>query len=323
MIHGVAMEKAKPTLDILVLCGGISTEREVSLESGAAVASALTRIGHRVAKRDISPENLSALDHRPCDLVFPALHGLFGEDGQVQRLIESRNLPYVGSGPVASETAMDKARTKQKLLDGGIPTPAWRIALRSAPAAWADLSSEIGYPQIIKPVDGGSSVDCHICTDVRQAAEALQSSLGRNDRMLIEKCITGPEITVGILDQQCLPVIQVRPAARFYDYSAKYQRDDTQYIFDINLPADCLDTARRTAIACHRIIGARHLSRIDIMIDPKSLEPLVLEINTMPGFTSHSLVPKAAARMGISFDSICDRLCRMALRDVHDDPVRV
>lgn len=317
------MENAKPTLDILVLCGGISAERAVSLDSGAAVACALDRIGHRVTKRDISPENLSALDHRPCDLVFPVLHGVFGEDGQVQRLIESRNLPYVGSGPTASEIAMDKSRTKQKLLDAGIPTPAWRIALRSPPDAWADLSSEIGYPQIIKPVDGGSSVDCHICTDVRQATEALQLSLSRNDRMLIEKCITGPEITIGILDQQSLPIIQVRPAGRFYDYSSKYHRDDTQYIFDINLPAECLDSARRSAVACHRIIGARHLSRIDIMIDLQSLEPQVLEINTMPGFTSHSLVPKAAAQMGISFDSLCDLLCQMALRDVPYDTVRV
>ncbi len=319
------MVNAKSTHDILVLCGGISTEREVSLDSGAAVASALMRMGYRVTKRDISPQDISALDHSACDVVFPVLHGVFGEDGQVQRLIESRNLPYVGSNPAASEIAMDKARTKQKLLSVGIPTPAWRIAVRSAPEAWADLSAEIGYPQFIKPVDGGSSVDCHILADTRQAVLALESSCARNDRMLIEKCICGPEITIGILDGQSLPAIQVRPAVPFYDYSAKYRRDDTQYLFDIDLPKGCLDAAQQAAVECHRIVGARHISRVDIMIHAESLEPLVLEINTMPGFTSHSLVPKAAARVGIPFDALCDRLCTMALRDrvPHQGAVRV
>jgi len=314
-MQGNAMVNAEPTRDILVLCGGISTEREVSLAGGAAVAEALARRGHRVTSSDISPADISALDHRPYDVVFPLLHGIFGEDGQVQRLIESRHLAYVGSTPAASEIAMDKARTKQRLLDSGISTPSWRIAWRSAPDVWAELSSEIGYPQVIKPVDGGSSVDCHVCQDTPSALKALELSLTRNDRMLIEKCIRGPEITIGILDEQPLPTIEVRPKAVFYDYSAKYKREDTQYIFDINLPARSLDAARQAALDCHRIIGARHLSRIDIMIDASSFEPFVLEINTMPGFTSHSLVPKAAARCGIPFDVLCDRLCAMAVRD--------
>ena len=309
------MSETKPVLDILVLCGGISSEREVSLESGAAVAAALSRAGHRVCTSDISPSNFSALDRRPLDLVFPALHGSFGEDGQVQRLIEARCLAYVGSDPVAGEIAMDKARTKQKLLAAGIPTPAWRVAQYSAPDAWQSLSAEIGYPQVIKPVAGGSSVDCWICQNASEAIAALETSLPRNSSMLVERCVRGPEITVGIIDDEPLPLIQVRPAVRFYDYQAKYKRDDTQYLFDIDLPETCLDAARRAALQCHRIVGARHLSRVDIMIDADTLEPMVLEINTMPGFTSHSLVPKAAARAGISFEALCDRLCRLAMKD--------
>lgn len=309
------MNKNKPVLDILVLCGGISSEREVSLESGAAVAAALLRVGHRVCTSDIAPSDFSALDRRPLDVVFPALHGYFGEDGQVQRLIETRGLAYVGSAPHAAELAMDKSRTKQKLLDAGIPTPAWRIAQHSAPEAWRSLSAEIGYPQVIKPVTGGSSVDCWICQNASEAMAALEKSLPGNGSMLIESCVRGAEITVGIIGEEPLPLIEVRPAVRFYDYQAKYKRNDTEYLFDIDLPGKCLDAARRAAQQCHRIIGARHLSRVDIMIDADTLEPMVLEINTMPGFTSHSLVPKAAARAGISFEDLCDHLCHMALHD--------
>jgi D-alanine-D-alanine ligase len=268
-----------------------------------------------VQTADISTSDTSALRRRPMDLVFPALHGIFGEDGQVQRLMESHGLPYVGSGPAASEIAMDKARTKQKLLSAGIPTPAWRVAHAAAPEAWRSLSAEIGFPQVIKPVSGGSSVDCRICRSESEAMATIEKSVHANGSMLIETCIRGPEITVGILDGEALPVIQVRPAADFYDYQAKYKRDDTQYLFDINLPEKCLNAARGAALKCHRIIGARHLSRVDIMIDAGTLEPMVLEINTMPGFTSHSLVPKAAAQAGMSFETLCERLCRMALRE--------
>lgn len=309
------MSSSNASLDVLLLAGGISSERRVSLESGAAIASALNRIGHHVVTLDISPTDISALDQQPCDLVFPALHGLFGEDGQVQRLMEERGLAYVGSGPAACEIAMDKARTKQLLVEAGLSTPPWRVAWKNNPRPWGDLCAEIGYPQVVKPVNGGSSVDCHICNTPDDALAALSQSLERNPAMLIEKCICGPEITVGILDGYPLPLIQIKSQADFYDYPAKYHRDDTLYIFDIALPATTLQSAQAAAVQCHQHIGARHLSRVDIMIDAQTLEPFILEINTMPGFTSHSLVPKAAAEANISFDALCDRLCRMALRD--------
>lgn len=302
-------------LHITLLAGGISRERDISLASGAQIAAALRRCGHHVVEADIGPDNLAALDYRPCDLVFPALHGTFGEDGQLQEILEARDLAYVGSGPAASRLAMDKAAAKNVLAENCIATPNWQVvSANKYKESWTPRSG-IGYPCVIKPISDGSSVACRICNDITEARAHLEETLPQYGAMLVEKFIVGPELTVGILDGQTLPIIQIRPATAFYDYQAKYQRDDTEYLFDLSLPPALLEKVASMASKTYNCIGSRHLARVDVMVDQRSMEPMVLELNSLPGFTSHSLVPKAAARAGIPFDELCDRLACMAVRD--------
>jgi D-alanine-D-alanine ligase len=310
-------------LDITLLCGGISAEREVSLLTGTQIAEALRTVGHRVWQSDISPDNLSPLDRRPCDLVFPALHGAFGEDGQLQRVLEARGLPFVGSGEAASRLGMDKAATKSCLLENNVPTANWQIVYqaRYKGDAWAPAAG-IGLPCVIKPIAEGSSVGCKVCKSLEEARAHLAATLPTFGAMMVERFVDGFELTVGILDGRTLPVIWIKPATPFYDYEAKYTREDTQYLFDIPLPDHVLLEVRRVAEATHKFLGCRHLSRVDVMVDKRTHEPFVLEINTMPGFTGHSLVPKAALHAGIPFTDLCDRLARFALRDAAVSRVR-
>ncbi len=309
------MKQQHQTLDITLLAGGISAEREVSLATGRQIAEALRAAGHRVFQADITPTSLAALDHRPCDLIFPALHGAFGEDGQLQEILEQRGLSYVGSGPQASRLAMDKAATKSCLLENNVPTANWQVVYEHKfKDSWVPATG-IGYPCVIKPISEGSSVGCRICRDASESRRHLQETLPRYGAMLVERFIEGPELTVGIIDGKTLPLIQIRPAAGFYDYQAKYQRDDTQYCFNIDLPESVLAEVTAAALAAYAVVGARHLARVDLMVDGQTLEPSVLEINTMPGFTTHSLVPKAAAEAGLTFPALCDQLAQMALRD--------
>ncbi len=309
------MDNSKQPLHITVLAGGISAERDVSMLSGNQIAAGLRRCGHHVRLMDISPTDASALDLRPCDLVFPVLHGVFGEDGALQEMIESRNLPYVGSGPAASRLAMDKPAAKIAMIDHGIRTPDWQVVSADQFSPHWTPHAGIGFPCIIKPAAEGSSVACRICRDPVEARAHLEGCFAAYEVMLVERYVQGSELTVGILDGQTLPLIQIRPKTNFYDYEAKYSRDDTEYLFDINLPPPVRQEISTVALRTYHCVDARHLARVDVMVDAQTLSPWVLEINTMPGFTGHSLVPKAAAQAGVDFDSLCDRLARMAVRD--------
>jgi len=302
-------------LNITLLAGGISAERDVSLNTGAQIHKALVEAGHHVVMSDIGPDNLSALD-RLCDLVFPALHGTWGEDGGLQTILEKRGVPFVGSGSAASRMGFDKAATKSALLEHNIPTANWQVVYsHKFKDNWTPAAG-IGYPCVLKPVCEGSSVGVKICHNLQEAIGHLRAMFEKKyNAMLVEQFIDGHELTVGILDGKPLPVIRIVPNATFYDYEAKYHRDDTNYEFNIELPARVIEDVSRVAEMTHRYVGARHLSRIDVLVDKHSLAPYVLEINTMPGFTTHSLVPKAAQKAGISFVELCDRLARMALRD--------
>lgn len=302
-------------LNITLLRGGISAERDISLLTGEQIARALRTAGHNVFESDISPTDLSALDHRPCDLVFPALHGIFGEDGAIQQILEDRGLPYVGSGPAASRLAMDKIATKTRLLEHNVPTPAWQVVYEQKfHDAWS-IAPNVGYPCVIKPIAEGSSVGIRICHESISARAHLAQFLPRYGAMMVERFVDGLELTVAILDGKALPIIQIKPATPFYDYQSKYVRDDTQYLFDIGASSDTVIRVAQIARATYAHVGARHLSRVDVMLEKATNEPYVLEINTLPGFTAHSLVPKAAAKAGINFVELCDRVARMALRD--------
>jgi len=299
------------TLRVTVLCGGPSAEREVSLESGRAVADALRRRGHEVFVADIGPAELSALEH-PADVVFPALHGPFGEDGTVQRLLAARGLPYVGSDARASALAMDKVATKAAVAAAGIDTPACEVWDAAALATRAEPG--VPLPVIVKPVDQGSSVGTTIVRETAGFLPAVRLAVGQFGRALVEQFITGDEVTVGIVGGEPLPPICVRPKRQFYDYQAKYQDDATEYLFEAGYPARVFAQAQALSRRVFEVLGCRHLARVDWMVD-ETHRLWFLEINTLPGFTSHSLVPKAAARTGVAFDELVERLVRLALED--------
>jgi D-alanine-D-alanine ligase len=313
-----AARGAAPTmdcLDITVLMGGPSSEREVSLLSGAAVADALERRGHKVARADISPADTSALDRDGIDVVFIALHGQFGESGEVQQLCEERGLRYTGSGPRASELGLDKAATKHVARRAGILTPDWAIIEETLSAAErAAAVAALGLPVVVKPIDGGSSVDVTIARTAAARDAAFDSVVDECGRALVEQFVAGREITVGILGGQTLPVLEIVPDGAFYDYRAKYSDDAvTRYTFEHGFDDLTVRRAQQAAATLFKALDCRHLARVDFIVDEQGTA-WMLEINTIPGFTSHSLLPMAARRAGIDFDELVDRIARMAMR---------
>ena len=295
---------------ITVLAGGPSAEREVSLDSGRAIAAALLERGHQVHLADIDPDDLSALDV-PADVIFPALHGTFGEDGQLQQIMEQRGLCFVGSGSAASALAMDKVRSKELAARIGCETPAWRVADATNLAA---LLADVKPPVVVKPVDQGSSVTSFLVRADEDLDQAVQTVVAKHGRALIEQFIVGDEITVGLLAGDPLPPVCIRPKVEFYDYDAKYYADDTEYLFDFGRGKPWHETVRTQSAAVFREIGCRHLARVDWMLDAQE-RLWFLELNTLPGFTSHSLTPKAAASIGIEFGELVERIVRMAWED--------
>ena len=288
---------------ITVLSGGPGPEHEVSLIGGRAVAAALREAGHDVYAADISPADLAALDH-PADVIFPVLHGTFGEDGALQEILEQRGLPFVGSGSAASRLGMDKAESKRLWKAAGLPTPAWRvIAERESPAA----------PCVVKSVDGGSSIDVHLCRTADEAAGAVEMLLAKHGRALVEQFIEGTEITVGILNNAPLPPIRIDAKGGWFDYESKYSAGGAEHRFDLNLPQAVIEDVSGLAIEAHRALGCRDLSRVDFIVD-REHQPFLLEINTIPGFTPRSLLPDAAAKAGVNFVRLCDQLVRNAAR---------
>ena len=296
-------------LDITVLAGGPGLEREVSLLSGQAVHEALRRCGHNVIMSDIGPNDLTALD-RPADFVFIALHGEFGEDGTVQAELEARGLPYSGTGSTASRVAMDKVLSKRRFVEAGLLTPAFEVVERKT---LAGLASRFSPPAVVKPTASGSSVDTTIARTTVDLTRAATDLIDKYGAALVETYIDGPELTVGVLDDMALPVCEIRTEREFYNYEAKYLDDDTQYLFDLDLPDSFLERLHTLSLQAYHALGCAVFSRVDWLVDGATLEPYLLEINTIPGFTSHSLVPKAAARLGLSFDQLCQRIVELSL----------
>jgi D-alanine-D-alanine ligase len=292
---------------VLVLMGGPDAEREVSLLSGRAVAQALRESGRfEVIDRVIDQPTAGELTALGGDVVFPALHGQWGEGGPLQELLEKAGLPYVGSPPEAAALAMDKLATKHVASAAGVQTP---CAQRLEP----DDACDLVPPLVIKPIDDGSSVDLFICRSADEVASARARLHPARGALMAEPYVAGREITVAIADSDLLPLIEIIPSAavEFYDYEAKYLRDDTRYIVDPQLPGDVGEQCRRAAVLAFDRIGCRDLARIDFIVDDRA--PWFLEINTMPGFTTHSLVPMAAASVGMGMPDLCAKLVDVAL----------
>jgi D-alanine-D-alanine ligase len=293
---------------ITVLYGGPSAERAVSLVSGKAVIDGLISMGHEVFPSDISPTDLHGLDH-PADCIFPVLHGQFGESGELQEILEQRHLRFVGSGSAASRLGMNKVLTKQAWERAGLPTPAYRIIHRG------EKLTDVPGSCVVKAIDSGSSIDVYLCkAPAESSAEvrgAIEQVLSRHPAALVEQFIDGPELTVGLLEEQPLAPIRIISKREFFDYNAKYEASDTEHRFDTGLPPEVVQQCRSLAKKANDVVGARDLARVDIMLD-KQNHPYLLEINTLPGFTPKSLLPEAAKHAGIEFGPLVDRLARRA-----------
>ena len=295
---------------VAVLLGGDSAEREVSLDSGAAVLAALRSRGVDAQGWDPAERSVFSLAEESIDRVWIALHGPGGEDGAVQGALQWMGMPYTGSGVMASALAMDKIRSKRVFDAAGIPTPDYVIVSSHAHAATA--AEKFGYPLIIKPAGQGSSVGMSKVFEPENLAAAVDLALGFDDMAIIEPCIIGNEFTVSVLQGEALPSIRIETPRVFYDYRAKYESESTQYHCPGTNSAEEEAAYAALALAAFAEVGCAGWGRVDFMTGDDG-QPLVLEVNTVPGMTSHSLVPMAAAAVGIDFDSLCWRILETSM----------
>ncbi len=302
---------------VAVLLGGTSSEREVSLDSGRNVLEALRARGVDATAVDGIPALAQALVEKRFDRVFNILHGHNGggEDGIVQGLMEAFGVPYTGSNVLGSALGMDKIRTKQVWLSVGLPTPQYRKVTATTVHAQA---AELGLPVVVKPANEGSSVGISRVMDDAGLDEAVALAARYDGQLLMEQMVVGDELTVGILGDTALPSIRIVPKAEWYDYNAKYLADDTQYLCP-GLEGDDEVEIRRIALEAFRAAGCRGWGRVDVMRDRASGRFYLLEVNTAPGMTSHSLVPKAAGQVGIGFEELVWRVLEQTLPDTNEE----
>jgi len=306
---------------VAVLMGGRSAEREVSLMSGQGVLQALRASGVDAHAFDPAERDLGELKKEGFARCFIALHGRHGEDGTVQGALELLGIPYTGSGVMASSIAMDKAMTKRVWLAEGLPTPRHVLVRRDAHLSVnaATLVRELGLPLIVKPAREGSSIGVSKVTHVDQVADALRQAAACNDDILCEQCIVGDEVTCPVLGEadtaRALPVIRIVAPQGNYDYQNKYFTDDTQYLVPCGLPAGEEAAIQALVLKAYQVLGCRGWGRIDVMIDAATRRPYLLEINTSPGMTGHSLVPMSARADGMSYEALCLHLLQCATLD--------
>jgi len=300
-------------LHVLVLAGGPSAERQISLESGAAVTTALRERGHTVTQFDPDEGHLDTIDPADFDVAFIALHGTFGEDGQVQQLLEAKQLPYTGSDVRSSRDASSKCRSKQILRKQSLLTPDFSpIHSGESAESIRKKADRLGYPLVVKPDSQGSSLGVTVVFDNLELPAALSRCFYYGREGLLENFIAGQEWTVGLIDDLVLPPIQIVAGNEFYDYDAKYSSKETQYLTDTDLPVAVLENMQQIARQSTIALGTRGIVRIDFRLD-RFRQPWILEANTVPGMTSHSLIPKAAAHVGLSFSDVCEQALFSAL----------
>ena len=299
-----------------VLMGGPSSEREVSLKSGEAVYQSLRAQGQEVVAIDIKTddwwENHKIIQEVDIDIAFIALHGNFGEDGQIQTILEQMNISYTGSGPIASRLAMDKILSRRIFQDKDISVPRYVVLNEKVDREHLCIISQgLQLPLVVKPATQGSSIGLSIIETEEQLKQAAEHAFIFGDRIIIEEYIPGREITVGILGNSALPVIEIVPQNKFYDYEAKYKPGKSNYVVPADLPVQVSVKAQSIAQAAHTHLGCSGFSRVDMRLSTDNI-PYVLEVNSIPGLTSTSLLPKAAKVAGIDFAQLCMRILRLA-----------
>lgn len=300
-------------LSVVVLAGGSSAEREVSLESGRSVAVALRDRGHQVELLDPAHYLLASYPWERCDVAFIALHGGSGEDGTVQALLARRGVPYTGSGPVACRLAMSKRASKARFMRAGVQTPP--AALVTPDRSWREIrrqAAAVGYPLVAKPDRQGSSVGLSIVHEPAELERAVEHA-GRFDPVvLLERFVPGRELTVALFGLRLLPIIEIQYYGDYFSYRAKYHDGDTRYVVPANLQPAIVERVRDQARRAVLALGCCGLTRVDMRLDPAG-RPWILEVNAVPGLTGHSLVPMAAQAAGITFGELCEWMLAEAI----------
>jgi len=316
------MRQSLLQLRVGVLMGGLSREREVSLRSGGNILASLKRQGFDAVSIDVDHRVAEVLKEERIDLAFIALHGRYGEDGCIQGLLEMLGIPYTGSGVMASAVAMNKVATKRVLSAAGIPTAPFAVIdiERGVDAEVARMVSEFGLPVVVKPVSEGSSIGITIADSVEELNQAVRRAVYEFGKVYCEAFLAGREITVGVLgtngSARALPVLELRPKNRFYDFEAKYTHGLTEFVLPAELPPALTTLVQEVAVKAHRALGCAGMSRVDMIVTADGV-PNVLEINTIPGFTDLSDLPAQAKEAGMSFDELVFEILKTAYVERH------
>lgn len=299
---------------VALLYGGPDSERDVSLQTGAAFRDALKRMKVDILDLDFDATAVARLAQEPVDVALIALHGRVGEGGAVQGLLECLNIPYTGSGLLASSLAMDKVAAKKVMREAGVPTPRWFETDR----ADDERLKSVKLPVVVKPPSEGSSVGISIANTPEELTAAVNEGLRYDDRVMVENFVKGRELSIGVFDGEILDVMEIIPASGVYDYEAKYLRDDTKYLLPAPIDAAVRERSIAVALEAWDAVGCRGVGRVDVLLDEKEM-PWVLELNTVPGMTPTSIVPKMAAARGWSFDELVERMLDAARTDVDSE----
>ncbi|MGB9715288.1 MAG: D-alanine--D-alanine ligase [Thermodesulfovibrionales bacterium] len=299
-----------------VLMGGQSTEREVSLRSGKAVYNALKGLGYKVVGIDVDHNIYDVLRKKNIEIAFIALHGGFGENGAIQGMLEVMGIPYTGSGVLASALAMDKEASKKIFLYNKIPVPPFTVITRQSSLINQKSKTVIKFPMpwVVKPTTEGSSIGVSIVREESQFNSAIKKAFRLSDRIIIEKYIKGKEVHIGILNGEVLGGVEVKPSLEFYNYEAKYTAGKTEYILPPEISSKAYKKAKEVALKAHTSLGCKGATRVDLKIDGRG-NPYVLEVNTIPGMTETSLLPKIAKEAGIDFPVLIEEILRGAIID--------
>jgi D-alanine-D-alanine ligase len=290
-----------------VMMGGLSREREISLKTGKAILKALTEKGYTACPIDVDQDVAETLIKKKIECVFIALHGRFGEDGTIQGMLELMRIPYTGSGVLASALALHKIMAKKIFLCEKIPTPPFEVVQRQEIGKDPLRNISLSLPLVVKPAREGSTIGISIVRTKEELVPALKEAGKYDEEILVEKFMKGKEITVGILEDIPLPVIEIVPKSGFYDYHSKYTKGETQYIIPARIPREKYLYAQEISLKAFQTLGCSGCARVDLMTDEND-DSFVIDVNTMPGMTETSLLPKAANYVGIAFEDLVERI---------------
>jgi D-alanine-D-alanine ligase len=292
---------------VAVMMGGLSREREISLKTGKAIQKALTEKGYTVIPIDVGNDIAEKLVKEKIDCAFLALHGRFGEDGTIQGMLELMRIPYTGSGVLASALAMHKIMSKKFFLCEKVPTPRFEVFHREEITKDLPKKNSLPLPVVVKPAREGSTIGISIVQKDEELGPALKKAGEYDEEILVEEFMKGREITVGILENIPLPIIEIVPKSGFYDYYSKYTKGETQYILPARIPRETYLYAQEISLKAFQILDCSGVARVDLMTDENE-NPYVIDVNTMPGMTETSLLPKAASYAGIPFGDLVERI---------------